>query len=124
MVVMWLFTHRGFYSVVQDWDDNDMVWVRARCAADLDALETGEQMKHTPGRDYPWRIRLSKEAFAELAGRLALEIDYSNFKGRIGEIDRDRAHAYSGVWSVMFNALDRFRHPASRRARSPRARRT
>ena len=103
---MWLMTTTGFYSVVRKPGDADLT-VRARVCADLDALrehwlpELGPTQQHA-GTDYPCRARVSAQAFSEAVRKLALAIDYPNFKDEVGRVQgKPRAHAYSRDWSAL-----------------------
>lgn len=106
---MWIFNKAGFFSVVGDGAGGagyDLV-VRARARVDLDRLrETyapalGATVA-TPGRDYPYRARITREHFAEVLARSALDVDYDNFKGMVGLTQgAARAHVYLDVWRAM-----------------------
>lgn len=108
---MWLFTTVGFFSVVRDNKaDGQGLLVRARVREDLEQLrekylpELGKTT-HDSTRDYPYRAKCSHDAFAQAAARIALEIDYSNFKGEVARKQGwDREKLYSQVWSVMLGA--------------------
>lgn len=114
---MWLFTQYGFFSVVCARDltdsepgiDDTRVMLRARRRAHLEAirkrfaeLKTCEILE-TANTDYRYRLVVSKAVWQQIAGILAAEIDYGNFKSR--------AHAHSGdpdyvdalhdVWAIM-----------------------
>src|SRR3954453_21583727 len=102
---MWLFTPRGFYSVVAHRDDPDVVLVRARERADLESLaELSPRLAiaHTPERDYAWRVLMPRAEWERALGLLATEIDYPNFKD---EVQRKqgygRASLYAQVWSTL-----------------------
>lgn len=100
---MWLFTEIGMFSAVEV--SKDSVVVRSRALDDL--LNLREKFSipgkpvHLKGRDYQWRIHVSKDRFAQIVFDLASDIDYGNFKERIGHDDRSRAIAYGSVWSAM-----------------------
>lgn len=102
---MWLVTTRGFYSAVAKQDDGDeYITVRARSERDIrnlaDLIDVEPQRSdHT---DYRWRIRCRKEDWAQALATMAREIDYDNFKSRVGRDDPDRAHLLHDVWSVLY----------------------
>ena len=78
--------------------------VRARTERDIrnlaDLIDAEPQRsEHT---DYRWRIRCRKEEWAHALAAMAREIDYDNFKSRIGRDDPDRAHLLGDVWSVLY----------------------
>lgn len=122
---MWLFTTRGFFSVVQKWDDPAQVQVRARIAADLDelreacpALGATIQLKNT---DYPYRAIVSKEALGEAVKKLVVEqLDYTNFKATVEKRQgRPREELYSRVWGEMYNAEEKLKRAEQLRDEGP-----
>jgi hypothetical protein len=101
---MWIFTDKGFFSIVKQKD----VWhIRARRKQDLVNLGL-EPVASYPGSDYPWRslVRDPNELRAIFL-RLADSIDYPNFKDRISETpdQRDRLGAYHHIWALMQDPL-------------------
>ena len=108
---MWLFSEIGFFSAVENIHDPKTVLVRARFKADIVALSKyGRSLglkippaTETPENDYRFRIIIRKTTWADLVGRLAERIDYSNFKNHVhGDPARDRA--YMRCWSAMREA--------------------
>jgi hypothetical protein len=102
---MWLFTVDGFYSVVTGGEFGEELMVRARDSADLDRLrdnffpDLGPNVE-LPGRDYPVRAFATREGLAQCLTRIALSLDYSNFKSAVGaQRGHGRARIYSKVWS-------------------------
>jgi len=110
---MWLMTPRGFYSAVQKKGDvkTGMVTVRARNRKDLEALADffpNVKIAETKGTDYPCRIRVKQQAWAEAVRAMATEIDYSNFKDEVKKKQGwQRASVYSRIWSVLLDLEDR-----------------
>lgn len=104
---MWLFTPRGFFSAVRKPDDakDDMLTIRARDKADLEQLADllPEAVPYAKKySDYPWRIRIPQKDWALALARMALEIDYDNFKDEVKRTQgSSRAGTYGQVWSVM-----------------------
>lgn len=106
---MWLLTPFGFFSIVQKpWDRKDgMLTVRARVRADLEALREGfmpelGEIAEDAGADYRYRARATQEAVAEAAKRVALAIDYDNFKSEVARRQgRERADLYHRVWEAL-----------------------
>src|SRR5262245_15815968 len=102
---MWLFTTRGFYSVVEDRDDPDRLLVRARVREDLEALR--EQIpeldpQETSDADCRWRAWVTRDQWVEAAARLAGEIDYPNFKSAVGARQgSERERTYSRIWAEL-----------------------
>lgn len=106
---MWLITTRGFYSAVAKREDGDThVTVRARNKQDLDnladLLPDCKPYKQKGYTDYEWRLRCTKDQWAETVAILAKEIDYSNFKDEVKRKQGwKRASTYGRVWSVLLD---------------------
>ena len=79
--------------------------VRARSERDIRNLADliDAEPWRDDGADYRWRIRCRKSEWAEAVSTMAQEIDYSNFKDRIGREDPDRAHVLARVWNVLYD---------------------
>lgn len=113
---MWLFSRHGFYSVVQDKADPQLVQVRARVKDDLEGLRQFSRERaaadmpaviSTATADYAYRVVVEKALWTRVATALAADVDYTNFKDTVhGEADRD--DAYYRIWSAM-NELQRKR---------------
>jgi hypothetical protein len=121
---MWLFTPFGFFSVVQHRLDENMLLVRARARVDLMNLlaraDVRTPIQHTPERDYPYRVTLSREVVAEfLIDFVTTGIDYENFKAEVAKTQGfDRTTTYHHVWDDVRAIED----PEARRPRGARAR--
>jgi len=103
---MWLLTPDGFYSVVQKQGESDLC-IRARTLDDLvrlrgSYLPTMSDPIETPNGDYPFRSWASHQDFADALRRIALDIDYSNFKDEVGSRQGwERAGVYTEVWYAL-----------------------
>jgi hypothetical protein len=117
---MWLFTRYGFYSVTVSKKEPHKMQIRARAEQDLERLvelagkygwsaNLGEIIE-TPQADYRYRLICSPKIWQDLAGVLAAEIDYSNFKNEITDPVRHRI--YEQVWHAMLNV--QYREEAER----------
>ena len=106
---MWIFTETGFVSAVEDAKDTENVSVRARDKASLVAVSTatGQPIRRSPDGDYPYRVFISKAAFASWLADEALGISYRNFKSRVHDTrGYEFAHELGRVWSVMLAVED------------------
>lgn len=104
---MWVMTTIGFFSVIESFDDPNVMVVRARCEEDIRALVElipGSEPVVGAGTDYPWRIRVSRRDWADTLHALAMDIDYHNVKGSITSVKH--ARAYSEVWGVLLQLED------------------
>lgn len=109
---MWMFCLSGFYSIVADRAEADIVLVRARACLDLERLVelhhiVGAAITFCASRDYPYRIRITRDEWARVARELSSAIDYTNFKGAVikvaaGPLEaKIRGDAYDEVWSDL-----------------------
>lgn len=98
---MWVFTKKGFFSVVEDRDNKDRVIVRARSINDIERMAylLTVEPEITLSADYPFRLRCSKEEWATVMQYLATSIDYDNFKNTIKD-DPIRSECYTRIWAV------------------------
>lgn len=86
--------------------------VRARVREDLENLlemaadpafpTTAElEIETTPDADYPYRVYMPRVIWEEMAVRLAVEIDYPNFKDRVAKVDPTKLSDYHRVWATL-----------------------
>ena len=110
---MWLMSETGFVSAVTHWDNPEIIVVRARDYESLlPVADYAEQViQHTPDNDYPIRVEVKREVFAEyVAGQIA-SMTYSNYKDRMYSTrGSDFTHALSSVWSTM-HQVETARYP-------------
>lgn len=85
---MWLYTQHGCYSAVVYRDG--MITVRSRFRSHLVALKRrfphafrNSVITPTPKRDYPYRMGLPQQLWADVVAALVMEQDYSNFKSKV-----------------------------------------
>ncbi len=93
-----------------------MYFVRARIRQDLEnlleILDFDAEILVWPTADYRYRIQVDFEGFLEIMVQLAGQLEYSNFKGRIGEL-QDQANklgAYHRIWGLMAGLQDKADH--------------
>lgn len=103
---MWLFTRQGFYSIISKGENE---WhVRARARKDLDNLNrlarTDYTIHRSEGADYRWRMVVPGGEARALIGKLAEDIDYSNFKGVVARTtgQEDKLDILHEIWSLMY----------------------
>lgn len=100
---MWIYTTKGFYSVVLT--DKGMLMFRARRRRDLENILHAvklptDRILQTPHADYAYRVILTRKEFTEILLRLSQDVIYSNFKSSI--IDIKRRKIYGKVWSETY----------------------
>jgi hypothetical protein len=108
---MWLATVKGWFSVVIDPQRPGRMLVRARCRQDImnlynehhETLASMEEPTSDPARDYRWRMSVERKDFVKLAGRLAREVTYSNFKIAVHDRpdQQNKTLAYGKVWQNL-----------------------
>lgn len=98
---MWVYTKHGFFSIVQDKDDEGYLIVRARVKGDIEFYFDARQVKETENSDYRYRIRLHREIVNTWLYEAVDDIDYTNFKAAAGMQDNRRSEYYGLIWSIM-----------------------
>lgn len=93
---MWLFTTKGFFSVVIDTQTPGNLLVRARSQQEIERFievlswETGGKVRlcarSTPQADYPWRVSVMRHHFHHVMGRLIDNLNYPNFKAAVSAL--------------------------------------
>jgi hypothetical protein len=103
---VWIATTRGFYSAVQDRGNPSRILVRARNKKDIDNLKDllpDSKPWKAKDSDYAWRLSCTVAEWAEVMAKLALEIDYPNFKDAVQKVSPQHASVYHRVWSVLLD---------------------
>jgi len=114
---MWVFTNKGFFSVVQDRNDSTKLLVRSRIKGDLERVfgeeieAAGAWVTETPKADYRFRVFLPKEMVVAQIAREVDEIDYGNYKNSYaGNTDIPQPlrsvmkYHMTDAWSAMWAA--------------------
>lgn len=100
---MWLFTNRGFLSIVHSAEcAHDELLVRARRKIDLKRLFPEAEISESTVTDYRYRAVISRNDVALMLVQHIEALDYPNFKTSIrnaGDMQLERA-AHE-VWDVM-----------------------
>ncbi|MGE3550054.1 MAG: hypothetical protein AB7I29_09190 [Geobacter sp.] len=101
---MWVFTNKGFVSIVQHYQDPDTLLVRARKRQHLEALFPGYEVQETlTGKDYWYRVFTRRGDVARIIADQVQGIDYGNYKGSIPPSEQAYHDACSAVWGVMYD---------------------
>ena len=100
---MWLFTNKGFISVVANRDNPETgdLLVRSRDRDHLEELFPDAEVFFKTPSDYKWRAWVSRKDFAALALKTIETLNYTNFKNSIKDDKYHDACLY--VWEVMFS---------------------
>ena len=114
---MWVFTQDGFVSAVESDREPGTLVVRARDKESLKMLAevTNSELVELPGRDYEYRIFVTKQQFTDWVAAQIESIDYSNYKNRLWQTRGDVYHdAASHVWGEMLSVSDKHKIPTKR----------
>lgn len=114
---MWIASTIGWFDVVKDRDVKGGVIIKARCKADIWNLyrqfsnaRKGKGRRFKLGKpisskqwDYRYGIKCQKRVAAQIIYRLAMQIDYSLFKGAVHDRpdQHNKTSAYLTIWSTM-----------------------
>ena len=118
---MWLVTKVGFFSVVYKPEDGPRLTIRARAPGDLERLRQRYLPKlgkitESDVTDYRYRAFATRQQVAAAVGKIALEIDYPNFKDEVFlEQGSFRSSVYHRVWAALLD-LQPLKPRARRRA--------
>jgi hypothetical protein len=96
---MWIFTNKGFLSIIQDFRDPDVLIVRSRFPDHIGHFFPDAKIAKTAGRDYLYRALLPRREVADALKKYTEEMDYTNFKDSVDEPIYQRA--CSEVWGIM-----------------------
>ena len=80
---MWIFTQRGFLSVVRHSDKPGFLLVRSRFRGHIERIFPKTVIEEDPARDYRYRAELPIKEVSKVIARMVSEIDYPNFKNSL-----------------------------------------
>lgn len=102
---MWVFTVRGFFSIIK-YDDNKSFVVRSRVKGDIEAVWPNARVHHLPERDYAFRALVPRWEVADAIDLAIQNIDYTNFKQAAFAVDHRRSEYYGMVWAILADMQD------------------
>ena len=97
---MWIFTSRGFISIVRHRDRPEFYQVRPRVAAPLEALWPSHDIEIIEWADYRYRITIERSEVLPVLIDTINSIEYTNFKAACTD-DDEYQWALRMVWRVM-----------------------
>lgn len=108
---MWIFTSRGFVSLVKSENSPELLLVRSRFEGHIEGLFPTAQVSAAHAADYPFRALLPKSVVIQKLHEIIADIDYGNFNESVKD---SRYHdACLEVWSVLKIHEDRsYPHPS------------
>jgi hypothetical protein len=89
----------SFLSIVDASTSENCLLVRARREGDIEAVFPSAKVVIIGGRDYRFRAEIDRQEVGAVVAARLTGISYPNFKSSVK--DRNLAHAYHDVWSVM-----------------------
>ena len=100
---MWIFSTKGFLSCVEDYEDPDVIIVRARNKDHLRHHFEESRILSTPDADYGFRVRASRDEFVDLVRALAEAVDYPNYKYEASKfLGRKFVSRLHSIWQQMY----------------------
>ena len=99
---MWIFTTKGFLSIVQHKDLPGHFQIKSRVSKPLAELWPDHEILVIDWADYRYRINIRKEEAMPVLAEQISSVLYTSFKDEC----RDKAnyyHALTRVWSTMYN---------------------
>jgi len=96
---MWIFTNKGFLSIVQHKDMPDHFQVRSRVRRPLDDLWPEHEVQVIEWADYRFRITIGKQEVKPVIESELESVDYTNFKNSCKDVEYLRALVR--IWSEM-----------------------
>lgn len=102
---MWIFSTKGFISVVKHRNKADTFLVRGRNEAHIREVCDRADVTFTAKADYPYRIEVSKVELARILFRLADKLNYTNFKSAV----KEEVYYWflNHIWSIMIDYEER-----------------
>jgi hypothetical protein len=103
--LMWIFTQKGFLSIVRHTDKPNVLIVRSRFRGHIEKMFPNAHVTENIGTDYRYRAELNPEEVSKAIAKMILEIDYPNFKGSL-DSDGDYASCCLDVYIAVAKNSD------------------
>ena len=99
---MWIFTTKGFLSIVQHNSMPDHFQVRSRVIDPLSALWPDHEVEVIDWADYRYRITIPKAGVVPVLAEQIAAVGYTNFKNECRR-DEEYQEALGVVWETMYH---------------------
>ncbi len=99
---MWIFTTKGFLSIVQHNSMPDHFQVRSRVINPLSALWPDHEVEVIDWADYRYRITIPKAGVVPVLAEQIAAVGYTNFKNECRR-DEEYQEALGVVWETMYH---------------------
>jgi len=105
---LWIYTKDFFASAVK-YENGINVRFRSKAHVDRFVNMFGGKILKLAGTDYRYRIFMNKDIFATVMLKVALDIDYTNFKDAVWQkYHNEEEHlAMYGCWSALAQYQER-----------------
>jgi len=103
---MWVFTTKGFLSVVQHNSMPEHFQVKSRIIDPLEILWPEYEIEVIDWADYRFRITIPKEEAIPVFMEQMWSVDYTSFKDEC-RYDEDYYYTLTKVWSIMYGYQQR-----------------
>ena len=104
---MWIFTQKGFLSVVAHNTKPDILIVRSRFKGHIEKIFGAVGVLEDCGSDYRYRVELSQREVSKTIAKMVSEIKYDNFKNSLDFYDERYMDCCLDVYhSVLRNVGD------------------
>jgi len=104
--MMWIFTTKGFLSIVQHNSMPDYFQVKSRIIDPLENLWPDHEIEVIDWADYRFRITIPKSEVVPIITKEIESVLYTSFKDECS-MDEDYHYALTRVWSIMYNYQQR-----------------
>jgi hypothetical protein len=102
---MWIFTTRGFLSIVQHNVMPDYFQIKSRTTDPLKHFWPNHEIEVIGWADYRFRITIPKEEAIDVLIEKIGSVDYTSFKNECE--DEDYHGSLVRVWTIMYNYQSR-----------------
>ena len=99
---MWMFTTRGFLSIVQHNAMPDHFQVKSRVPGPLESLWPDHEVEVIDGADYRYRITIEKLEVLPVLLKVIASVDYTSFKDACSH-DSKYHTALTRIWNIMYS---------------------
>ena len=99
---MWLFTDKGFLSIVQHNQIEDCFQVKSRVAEPLEILWPDHEIEVIDWADYRFRITIVKSEVLPVLMEVMASVGYTSFKDACRD-DYNYHSALSRIWVEMYH---------------------
>ena len=104
---MWIGLNDGWLSIVENWNDETELLVRARKLDHLTNTFPDCDYFKDSDADYPYRAFIPRDVVSKVIAEAVDGIDYPNFKNSVR--DNTLHHAYNEIWATIYHAFNRYR---------------